>query len=585
MPSAAPHAIRVIHKDGYVLTNHRALCRRGVLWIGQTCNLRCHFCYFLDKIADSHHPEHAFMPLEKIQAMCRTLVDVYGNNAVDIQGGEPTIYRHIVPLLEYCNAIGLKPTLISNGFALASRDKCRQLQDAGVYDFLLSVHGLGARYDKVVRVPGAADRMQRAIANLADLGVPFRFNTVLCQEALPDLMDVARLAVDRGARAVNFIAFNPFVDQSQGNKRSLENVPRYSDAVDHLLPVLDYLEAHEVEANVRYLPFCLFPERYRKYVQNFQQIIYDLHEWESAGESWTGAPAQRQATGPLDEPVNFFRHVEAVRTRAFGTELACLPAAQRWGASVRGALAALEDRVRGAAGSLTAALFGSAPIGVAVMQAAAASPALAGRLRFVAFISSAQYRTASHLHGLPWETPEWLAAHPPDLVINTSQSSRAAISALLAAAGFGEDTIEVFAPAMVPAGGDGCPNPLQRMAADSGYEYVSYLPELGPVAGASPLELAYKEFRILMPKVMHPYAKEQACSACSLMGICDGFHRDYAEFLGFGEAVSQHLPAAVFDPTHYSCEQMKVVEAQEFDWALPAGYPIVNDREPAEAVA
>jgi hypothetical protein len=123
------------------------------------------------------------------------------------------------------------------------------------------------------------------------------------------------------------------------------------------------------------------------------------------------------------------------------------------------------------------------------------------------------------------------------------------------------------------------------MAAQSGYEYLPYLPELGPVAGASPLELAYKEFRILMPKVMHPYAKEDACAACSLRGICDGFHRDYAEFFGFGEAASQHLPAAVFDPRHYSCEQMKVVEAQEFDWALPAGCDVVRGAEPVQAVA
>ena len=83
------------------MTNYRALCRRGVLWIGQTCNLRCHFCYFLDKIMDRNHPEHDFFELDKLKAMCKTLVDVYGNNSVDIQGGEPTIYRHITQLIQY----------------------------------------------------------------------------------------------------------------------------------------------------------------------------------------------------------------------------------------------------------------------------------------------------------------------------------------------------------------------------------------------------------------------------------------------------------------------------------------------------
>ena len=36
----------------------RGSSRRGILWLGQTCNLRCQFCYFLDRIEDENHPEH-----------------------------------------------------------------------------------------------------------------------------------------------------------------------------------------------------------------------------------------------------------------------------------------------------------------------------------------------------------------------------------------------------------------------------------------------------------------------------------------------------------------------------------------------
>jgi len=578
VPGSASRPARVIPREGYVLTDHRALCRRGVLWIGQTCNLRCHFCYFLDKIADAHHPEHAFMSLDKIKQMCRTLVDVYGNNSVDIQGGEPTIYRDIVPLIQYCNEIGLKPTLITNGFSLANMDKCRQLKDAGVYDFLISVHGLADHYDRIVRVPGAASRLQRAIANLSELGVPFRFNTVLCQEALPDLMDIARLAVGRGARAVNFIAFNPFIDQS-GSKRSIENVPRYADVVEHLLPALDHLDANHVEVNVRYLPFCLFPERYRKFVQNFQQIVYDLHEWESAGEAWTGAAPQRQTTAPLSEPVNFFSHVEALRVGAFGCELDHLSSDQRWSPSVRFALNRLEARPGDTPHPLRASRYSSAPVGDALVRAAAARPALRDRVTFVAYVSSPEFRTSETLNGLPWETTDWLAATPTDVVFNTSQSSRGAIARTLERLGLADRAIEVFESAATT----GVEASLAGFSGQDRYEYLPYLPELGSWPGAGTLDKAYKEYRVLMPKVLHPYAKEGACRSCSLVGICDGFHRDYAEFFGFDEARSQRLPAAVFDPCHYSCEQLKVVEAQEYDWALPGGVIVTGTQE--EAVA
>src|ERR1043166_8122337 len=85
--------------DTYLRTREKLLTRRGVLWLGQTCNLRCHFCYFLDRIEQKDHPEHPFMDLDKAKAICHALRFRYGNTSVDIQGGEPTIWRHIEELV------------------------------------------------------------------------------------------------------------------------------------------------------------------------------------------------------------------------------------------------------------------------------------------------------------------------------------------------------------------------------------------------------------------------------------------------------------------------------------------------------
>ena len=108
-------------KPVYTLSQARKLTRRGILWLGQTCNLRCQFCYFLDRIEDENHPEHPLMTLEKAQEICRTLVDHYGNNSIDIQGGEPTLWPFIYDLVAYCAEIGLSPTIITNAQALANR--------------------------------------------------------------------------------------------------------------------------------------------------------------------------------------------------------------------------------------------------------------------------------------------------------------------------------------------------------------------------------------------------------------------------------------------------------------------------------
>jgi MoaA/NifB/PqqE/SkfB family radical SAM enzyme len=288
-------------KPLYTPTQARKITRRGILWLGQTCNLRCQFCYFLDRIENGNHPEHPFMTLEKAKEICRTLVEYYGNNSIDIQGGEPTLWPGIYDLVSYCAEIGLSPTIITNAQVLANREVVARHKSAGIRDFLVSLQGLGPVYDQLVRRQGAHVRQLKALCNLQEEGVPFRFNTVLSKPALSQLPDIARLAVRTGAEVVNFLGFNPFNDQETG-KRSGENVPRYAELREPLNLALDILATNGVEANVRYLPFCVVAERHRSSVYNFPQIPYDLHENDFASWSWTDLPAQRQRDAALTPP-------------------------------------------------------------------------------------------------------------------------------------------------------------------------------------------------------------------------------------------------------------------------------------------
>lgn len=285
----------------YRRSDARKITRRGILWLGQTCNLRCHFCYFLDRIENEQHAEHHFMSLDKAKAICQTLVDYYGNNSIDIQGGEPTLYPHIFELVAYCTEIGLSPTLITNAQALSNRDVALRYKTAGIRDFLVSVQGLGAVYDRIVGRQGAHVRQMKGLRHLQEAGIPFRFNTVLSKAALPQLADIAELAIRTGAGVVNFLGFNPFNDQATG-KRSTENVPTYSEVGEALDPVLDTLAGAGIEANVRYLPLCIVAARHRSSVYDFQQLPYDLHENDFASWSWTDLPAQRTRDAELTPP-------------------------------------------------------------------------------------------------------------------------------------------------------------------------------------------------------------------------------------------------------------------------------------------
>jgi MoaA/NifB/PqqE/SkfB family radical SAM enzyme len=298
----------------YRPTTARAITRRGILWLGLVCNLRCGFCYFLDRIEDPDHPEHDFMSLEKARTICRTLVDYYGNNSIDIQGGEPTLFPGIEALIEFCAGIGLSPTLITNATTLADRELAQRLQRAGIRDFLISIQALGEAADQVAGRAGTHRQQMSALRNLRGLGLPFRFNTVLTRAALAQLGDIARLAAATGAGVVNFLGCNPFNDQRAG-RRDAEFVPSYAALRDPLRAAVELLAGAGVEVNVRYLPLCLLPDHQRPHAYGFAQLPYDLHENDYASWSWTDLPAQRSPSAGLSPPFGLGRrlHLGALR--------------------------------------------------------------------------------------------------------------------------------------------------------------------------------------------------------------------------------------------------------------------------------
>lgn len=287
-------------------TRRRTLSKRGVMWLGQTCNLRCFFCYFLTRIEDNSHPEHPFMELEKAKKICHTMRYVYGNTSVDIQGGEPTIYPGILDLIQYCNEIGLYPTLITNGIHLAKPGILEKFKEAGVRDFLVSLHGIGEIHDRVVQKKNSYEKITQAIARMRELGIPFRFNCTMTKPVVPLLPEIAQRAVDYGARAVNFIVFNVFEDdqdERQTVHRDDEGEAKYSFLKPYLTEAIDKLEKNGIECNVRYLPICMVEPRHRKNIYNYQQLSYDHHEWDYGSWIWTGLQPQRMKWEDTDPPV------------------------------------------------------------------------------------------------------------------------------------------------------------------------------------------------------------------------------------------------------------------------------------------
>lgn len=263
-----------------------AITKRGVLYVGFPCNIKCKFCYY------TYHQSKEWHTLDECKRDAALFRKKYDNRIVDITGGEPTIYPHIYDLMDFCNSIDLKPTLITNVQALAREEVAKKFKDHGIYDFLCSVHAVEGTYNDLVQSRNGWKNLTRGIDHINRLEIPWRANCTMTRINMGQLKTIAQWVKEKNGRILNFISFNPFEEWQ--TKMDIDFQARHSELGPHLIEALEYCDRVGLEANVRYFPFCHMRGHEEKCI-NFQQLSYDPNEWDFC--SWyapeTRAPADK----------------------------------------------------------------------------------------------------------------------------------------------------------------------------------------------------------------------------------------------------------------------------------------------------
>jgi len=223
------------------------VCSRGLLFLGQK--------------------DLAFFDLATAIKYANMFRHYYGLDAADIHGGEPTEYEWIVPLVEHCSRIGLRPTLISSGQGDIAR--ILAIEDAGLDDWLISIHGGTAEsHDAIL---GNAGSFEKLIASLDLVGRPVRFSTTIQRKNLGALP--IDLLLDRPPTV-----WNPTV--LPGEFDPIAEGVTNGEAAEALAPAIERLEAAGWEVNVRYFPLCVAEQYgFAENVSGFYQIPFDPWEW------------------------------------------------------------------------------------------------------------------------------------------------------------------------------------------------------------------------------------------------------------------------------------------------------------------
>ena len=188
------------------------LLRRPVLVhfeVTMRCNAACSFCDYWKT-----DPSEKARELKSFADAARHFRPMM----ITFTGGEPTLRRDLEEIIaEVAHASPFTYlTLITHG-GMLTVDRAQALWDAGLVQFSISLDYLDERHDIARGIPGLAAKILGTVPELTARGMTVRFNTVIKNDNIDDIMPIVRRAQSMGAGANLSI----YTDFKNGNTEHL----------------------------------------------------------------------------------------------------------------------------------------------------------------------------------------------------------------------------------------------------------------------------------------------------------------------------------------------------------------------------
>lgn len=197
--------------------------------ITRECNLRCKHCYSNSK--DSPHPQE--LNTEETKRVITEIAET-GTRLLVFDGGEPLMRPDIYELIAHAKKAGLYPVLSTNATLLSS-EAVDKLKRAGIRALAISIQGADAKtHDDFCGIEGSWERAMAGTHNAATAGLLFQINTCLSHHNLDQFDDIAKLAEDTGAVALEVFNFAPVGKGKEHSQLALTSQEQHS-FVTHLI--------------------------------------------------------------------------------------------------------------------------------------------------------------------------------------------------------------------------------------------------------------------------------------------------------------------------------------------------------------
>ena len=180
------------------------------VYLTNACNLRCKFCFNLDR------EDAPRIPLEDI---CEILKAAYdrGNRYVSITGGEPFIYKQIFEVIEYAHGLGYWVNILSHA-GLLNTEKIRRLKKFWRLRIRVGLDGADSATHDLLRGVGTFDNTLDKIDQLVSEGVSVGVGSTVSESNIGNVDQIFRLCVDHG---ISFVRFTPVARVKKGRSAQI----------------------------------------------------------------------------------------------------------------------------------------------------------------------------------------------------------------------------------------------------------------------------------------------------------------------------------------------------------------------------
>lgn len=244
------------------------------LMLGYECNLNCIFCYAAEK-------RGKIKPLKTEEAKARMHEAIErGATIIDFNGGEPTIRKDIIELVEYAKELGFKQIAITtNGQMFRYPEFTKRIIEAGLNHVVVSIHGHKPwLHDIHTRVKGSFKNLLIGIKNLREFfpEIYISSNTVITKVNCKYLPRIAENNIKRlKVNALEFIFPHP-----RGNAWRYFDliVPSFGEIKEYITPTIEVGKKHGIShIYFRYVPLC-YMLGYEKYCSELVEKTFMKEE-------------------------------------------------------------------------------------------------------------------------------------------------------------------------------------------------------------------------------------------------------------------------------------------------------------------